>query len=76
MNDTSYNPYQMAQEQFDNAAELLELDQAARDFLWVPMREYQFSIPVRMDDGSVKVFKGYRVQYNDARGPAKRRAPR
>jgi glutamate dehydrogenase (NAD(P)+) len=41
----------MAQEQFDNAAELLELDRATRDFLRVPMREFQFSIPVRMDDG-------------------------
>ena len=54
MEDTSYNPYMMAQKQFDNAAELLELDQATRDFLRVPMREYQFSIPVRMDDGQVQ----------------------
>jgi glutamate dehydrogenase (NAD(P)+) len=35
------------------------------------MREYHFSIPVHMDDGSVKVFRGYRIQHNDARGPAK-----
>lgn len=71
MNDSSYNPYTMAQEQFDNAAELLELDQATRDFLRVPMREFQFSIPIRMDDGSIKVFRGFRVQHNDARGPSK-----
>lgn len=71
MNDSSYNPYTMAQEQFDNAAELLELDQATRDFLRVPMREYQFSIPVRMDDGSMEIFRGFRVQHNDARGPGK-----
>ncbi len=71
MNDNSYNPYKMAQKQFDNAAELLELDQATRDFLRVPLREYQFTIPVRMDDGSVKVFRGFRVQHNDARGPSK-----
>ena len=51
MEDTSYNPFKMAQKQFDNAAELLELDQATRDYLRVPMREYHFSIPVRMDDG-------------------------
>ena len=71
MEDTSYNPFMMAQKQFDNAAELLELDPATRDLLRVPLREYQFSIPVRMDDGHVKVFRGFRVQHNDARGPGK-----
>jgi glutamate dehydrogenase (NAD(P)+) len=50
---------------------MLELDQATRDFLRYPVREYQFSIPVRMDDGSVKIFRGFRVQHNDARGPGK-----
>ena len=73
MVDNSYNPFQTAQKQFDHAAELLELDQATRDFLRVPMREYQFSIPVRMDDGSMKVFRGFRVLHNDARGPGKGR---
>jgi len=67
----AYNPYKMAQRQFDDAAELLDLDQATRDFLRVPMREYQFTIPVRMDDGSIKIFRGFRVQHNDARGPSK-----
>ncbi len=71
MNDTSYNAFKTAQKQFDNAAELLELDQATRDFLRIPMREYQFSIPIRMDDGSVKVFRGFRVQHNDALGAGK-----
>ncbi len=71
MEDKSYNPYLMAQKQFDKAAKLLELDQASSDFLRVPMREYQFSIPVRMDDGQVKVFRGFRVLHNDARGPGK-----
>jgi len=71
MEDKSYNPFIMAQKQFDNAAELLELDPATRDLLRVPLREYQFSIPVRMDDGQVKVFRGFRVQHNDARGPGK-----
>jgi glutamate dehydrogenase (NAD(P)+) len=71
MDNTEYNPFRTAQEQFDHAAELLELDQATRDFLRYPMREYQFSIPVRMDDGSVKVFRGFRVLHNDARGPGK-----
>ena len=61
----------MAQVQFDRIADMLELDQATRDFLRCPVREYQFSIPVRMDDGSVKIFRGFRVQHNDARGPGK-----
>ena len=71
MDDKSYNPFKTAQKQFDHAAELLELDQGTRDFLRYPMREYQFNIPVRMDDGSVKVFRGFRILHNDARGPGK-----
>jgi len=71
MDDKSYNPFKTAQKLFDHAAELLELDQAARDFLRYPMREYQFNIPVRMDDGRVKVFRGFRILHNDARGPGK-----
>jgi glutamate dehydrogenase (NAD(P)+) len=66
-----FNAFEMAQAQFDRVADILKLDQPARDFLRVPMREYHFSIPVRMDDGKVKVFKGFRVQHNDARGPNK-----
>jgi len=71
MDDKSYNPFKTAQKLFDHAAELLELDQATRDFLRYPMREYQFNIPVRMDDGSVRVFRGFRILHNDARGPGK-----
>ena len=71
MSNPSFSAFQMAQQQFDRVAEQLTLDRAARDLLRVPMREYQFSIPVRMDDGSVKVFRGFRVQHNDARGPSK-----
>jgi len=71
MDDKSYNPFKTAQKLFDHAAELLELDQGTRDFLRYPMREYQFNIPVRMDDGSVKVFRGFRILHNDARGPGK-----
>ncbi len=67
----AYNPFVMAQTQFDNAAEILNLDDGTRELLRNPMREYQFSIPVRMDDGKVKVFRGFRVQHNDARGPGK-----
>jgi glutamate dehydrogenase (NAD(P)+) len=71
MESKSYNAFKMAQDQFDKVADLLELDQSTRDILRNPLREYHFSIPVKMDDGSVKVFRGFRVQHNDARGPAK-----
>jgi len=67
----SYNPFETAQKQFDRAADMLELDQATRDLLRNPIREFHFSIPIRMDDGEMKVFRGFRVQHNDARGPAK-----
>jgi len=65
------NPFEIAQHQFDEAAELLGLDPGMRAFLRVPMRELHVALPVRMDDGSVQVFEGFRVQYNDARGPTK-----
>jgi len=67
----SYNLFEIAQTQFDRAAELLDLDQVTRDLLRLPIREYHFSIPIRMDDGERKIFRGYRVQHNDARGPGK-----
>lgn len=67
----SFNPFQMAQQQFDQVAEKLGLDQATRDLLRNSNREIHFNIPVRMDDGSYKVFRGFRCQHNDARGPAK-----
>ena len=65
------NAFEMAQAQFDDVAELLKLDQQVREILRWPMREYHFRIPVRMDDGSMRVFQGFRVQHNDARGPNK-----
>jgi glutamate dehydrogenase (NAD(P)+) len=67
----AYNSFEMAQAQFDRVAGLLELDDGTRAFLREPMREYAFSIPVRMDDGTSSVFRGFRVQHNDARGPSK-----
>jgi len=69
--DSAFNPFAMAQTQFDGIADLLGLDAATRELLRRPLREYHFSIPVRMDDGTVKVFQGFRVQHNDARGPGK-----
>jgi glutamate dehydrogenase len=71
MSDKSFSAFQMAQTQFDQVAEQLNLDQASKDLLRTPLREFQFSIPIRMDDGGVKVFRGFRVQHNDARGPSK-----
>ncbi len=71
MSNEAYNPYVNAQRQFDRIAELLGLQQPVRDLLRIPMREYHFSIPVRMDDGQVSVFRGFRIQHNDARGPGK-----
>ena len=65
------NAFELAQKQFDKVAEMLNLDQGVREALRWPMREYSFRIPIRMDDGSVKVFQGFRVQHNDARGPNK-----
>ena len=71
MTKQAYNPFQMAQAQFDRVADILDMESAVRDLLRNPMREYHVAIPVRMDDGSFQVFRGFRVQHNDARGPAK-----
>ena len=71
MADKSFNAFKMAQQQFDSVAEKLDLDQATRDLLRNPLREYHFAIPVKMDDGTVKIFQGFRVQHNDSRGPCK-----
>ncbi len=65
------NAFEMAQRQFDHVAELLRLDPQVCEILRWPMREFHFRIPVRMDDGTIRVFQGFRVQHNDARGPNK-----
>lgn len=65
------NPFAIAQAQLDKAAGILQLDADMHAFLREPMREFHFTIPVRMDDGHTETFKAFRVQYNDARGPAK-----
>ncbi len=66
-----HNPFKIAQAQLDEAAEYLKLDPGTHEMLRWPMRELHVTIPVRMDDGTVKVFQGFRVQYNDALGPTK-----
>ncbi len=65
------NPFKIAQEQLDNAAEIMGLDKQAHAILREPKRTLVMNIPVRMGDGETKVFTGFRVRYNDARGPAK-----
>jgi glutamate dehydrogenase len=65
------NAFQMAQQQFDHVAGQLKLDPQVAEILRWPAREYKFEIPLRMDDGSLRLFFGYRVQHNDARGPNK-----
>jgi glutamate dehydrogenase/leucine dehydrogenase len=67
----SLNPFVVAQEQIDRAGRKLSLDPGLLEVLKHPRRELTVNFPVKMDDGSVKVFTGYRVQYNDARGPFK-----
>jgi len=71
MAQESLNPFEIAQKQFDTAAEKIGLDDGMREVLRNPKRQLIVSIPTLMDDGSVKVFEGFRVQHNIARGPAK-----
>ena len=65
------NAFDMAQRQFDSVAKMLSLDPGVIGALRWPMREFTFRLPVRMDDGSLQFFQGFRVQHNDARGPNK-----
>ena len=65
------NAFQMAQNQFDSIAATINIAKDVREVLRYPAREFRFQIPVRMDDGSIKVFFGFRVQHSDARGPSK-----
>jgi len=65
------NPFAIAQAQLDEASEVLQLDPATHELLRWPLRELHVTLPVKMDDGTFKVFQGFRVQYNDARGPTK-----
>ncbi|MGH2408721.1 MAG: Glu/Leu/Phe/Val dehydrogenase dimerization domain-containing protein, partial [Candidatus Limnocylindrales bacterium] len=65
------NAWKVAQQQFDLAAAKLQLDPGLRQVLREPRRELTVHFPVKMDDGSVQVLTGYRVQHNLGRGPAK-----
>ena len=65
------NAFEIAQQQLDQAAEIMKLDPAIHELLRWPLRELHVTLPVHMDDGSTKIFHGFRVQYNDSRGPTK-----
>jgi glutamate dehydrogenase (NAD(P)+) len=65
------NPFEIVRKQVDKCARVLKLDPDVTEVLKNPMRELHLALPVRMDNGSTKLFKGYRVQYNDAKGPTK-----
>ena len=65
------NPFAIAQRQLDQAAEIMGLDPATHELLRWPLRELHVTLAVKMDDGTTKIFHGFRVQYNDSRGPTK-----
>lgn len=67
----SYNSFSVARQQINEAAKLLNLDDATLELLVTPQLETNFTLPVKMDNGEVKIFQAYRIQYNYARGPAK-----
>lgn len=71
VNDPETNPYEMACQQLERAAELIELDKELVDYLKVPDRVLTVKIPIRMDDGKIRVFVGYRSQHCGVRGPYK-----
>jgi glutamate dehydrogenase (NAD(P)+) len=68
---TSYNPFETVKQQIDKCAEILKLDPQITAMLKVPQRELHVALPVRLDNGKIKVFQGFRVHYNDARGVTK-----
>jgi glutamate dehydrogenase (NAD(P)+) len=69
--DDRFNPFEIAQQQLDYAAVKLGLDAATHELLRWPMHEIKAMLPVKMDDGSTRIFHAFRVQYNTARGPSK-----
>lgn len=70
-NEQNINPFLTARQQLDEAAAIIGLDASTLELLRWPMRELHVTIPVRMDNGITTLFHGFRVQYNDARGPNK-----
>jgi len=71
MNPEDRNPFEMAVEQFDKAAAYLDVKEGIKDMLRLPKRELTVNFPVKMDDGSVEIFTGYRVHHSTVLGPTK-----
>ena len=69
--DEKYNPYEDMLKSMEEAANLLGLEKDDYEALKYPERELKVSIPVEMDDGSIRVFEGYRIQHSSSRGPCK-----
>lgn len=65
------NPFRIAMQQFDTAAQKLKLEEGMREFLRAPRRALSLHLPIKMDNGALKVFEGFRVQHNNSRGPCK-----
>jgi glutamate dehydrogenase (NAD(P)+) len=65
------NPYENVKKQIDEAKKLVEFDPEMIEILKYPQKIVEVSIPMRMDDGKIRIFQGYRVQHNDYRGPYK-----
>lgn len=65
------NPFRIAMQQFDTAAQKLKLEEGMREFLRAPRRALSLHLPIKMDDRALKVFEGFRVQHNNSRGPCK-----
>jgi len=70
-NNLTYNAYKMALKQLDEVAKLINLDPGIHKILAKPKRVLTVSLPVKMDNGKIEVFTGFRSQHNDARGPHK-----
>jgi glutamate dehydrogenase/leucine dehydrogenase len=71
MNNSTYNPWHAAMQVFDSAAEILQLEEGVRNRAKYPERELTVNFPAKLRDGRIRMFTGYRVQHNTARGPAK-----
>jgi glutamate dehydrogenase (NAD(P)+) len=67
--DSLFSVFGVAQDQFDRIADLMALDRPTRELLRFPMHEHTFALPVKMDSGRAEIFRGFRVQHNDVRGP-------
>jgi len=71
MSKDTTNPYESMIRRFDVAAKIMNLDEDTYNILKTPYRQYLVSLPVKMDDGKVRVFEGYRIVHNSSRGPSK-----